>query len=60
MKKKPRTKKKTIEDYRLALLRIASFGQGIKPDIIDWQNIGKMAVGEAKEALREKCLECGK
>lgn len=57
---KHRTLKPTEKDLRLALLKISELGKGIKSDVIDWQNIGKMAVQTAKEALMEKCVECGR
>jgi len=55
--RKQRPDEKTI---RLALLKISELGSGIKPEIVDWANIGRHAVVIAKEALREKCIECGK
>jgi hypothetical protein len=60
VKKKNRTSIPKEQDLRLALLKISEMGKGIKPEIIDWQNIGKNAVATAKEVLREKCVECGK
>ncbi len=60
MKKKNRTKKPSEQDLRLALLKISEMGARLKPEMVDWQNIGKSAVSLAKEVLREKCVECGK
>jgi hypothetical protein len=59
-RKKPRKKKATPEQMESALRSISNMGIGIKPEIIDWANIGKNAVSLAKEVLREKCAECGK
>ena len=53
-------KKKKLDDNRLALLWISQLGQGIKEDVKDWSNIGKMAVNKARETLAKKCPKCGK
>jgi hypothetical protein len=47
-------------DYRLALLKIAEMGKGLKPEIIDWSNIGRNAVSFARETLAGKCRTCGR
>ncbi len=41
------------------LNEIAHMGVGLKPEIIDWQNIGKNAVHVARNYLAGKCSECG-
>lgn len=48
------------QEYRRMLISISNLGVGIKEDIKDWQNIGKMAVAWARQALEEKCKTCGK
>lgn len=48
------------QDYRLVLISISNLGMGIREDLLDWQNIGKMAVSRARQALEEKCKTCGK
>lgn len=53
-------KKPTPKQIEYALKSISEMGKGLKPEIIDWENIGKNAVHLAKETLREKCAECGR
>lgn len=43
-----------------ALKKIADMGKGLKPEVIDWGNIGKNAVYVARKALAKKCKTCGK
>lgn len=62
MKKKKPNKE---QEYRLALLRISTMGctangSRMKEDVIDWQNIGRMATSLAAETLAKKCRACGK
>lgn len=49
-----------LKKYDAALRKIANKGTGIHPSVIDWENIGKWSVAEAKEVLRVKCKACGK
>jgi hypothetical protein len=56
MKLKKRTKE---AQYKFALEQIAHLGAGLKPEVIDWQNIGKNAVAMAKSGLYETCEKCG-
>lgn len=42
------------------LLSISNLGVGIKEEMKDWSNIGKMAVARAKAVLAKKCKICGK
>lgn len=44
---------------QLLLRKIAEMGRGMKPEIIDWQNIGKNAVHLARQHLQPKCKTCG-
>lgn len=53
-------KKKEDQIDRLALVKISNLGQGIKEDIKDWANIGRMAVKTAQDTLAAKCKTCGK
>lgn len=56
-----KSKKLTKEqEYKKALEAIASFGSNIPDDKRDYANIGKNAIYQAKQALAEKCKECGK
>lgn len=50
---------KKLNQMRSALVCISEMGAGLKPEIIDWTNIGKNAVYVARQALMEKCTECG-
>lgn len=53
-------KKTQQQQNNEALLKISMMGSGLKPEIIDWANIGRNAVSLAKETLRKKCKECGR
>lgn len=44
---------------QLLLRRIAEMGKNMKPEIIDWQAIGKNATYLARQHLAPKCKECG-
>lgn len=48
-----------IDELKAVVSKIASMGKGMKPEIIDWQNIGKMATRAAREYLQPKCRTCG-
>lgn len=48
------------QEYKHYLIGISNLGVGIKEDIKDWSNIGKMAVSRATQALEKKCKTCGK
>lgn len=52
--------KPTPKQIEYALISISKMGDGIKPENIDWANIGKISVSIAKETLRSKCKECGR
>lgn len=43
----------------LLIRKIAEMGKGMKPEIIDWQNIGKNATYLARQYLTPKCKCCG-
>jgi hypothetical protein len=58
--KKAKTRGPTEKELRIALSKIASMGNGLKPDVIDWERIGKQAVQVANEVFRQRCAECGK
>lgn len=47
------------EIYR-ALLFIAEMGQRMKPEVIDWAQVGKNAVHAAQEAISGRCEKCGR
>lgn len=62
-KKQVKTKEEQIKEltkYRDMVLRIANMGANMKPEIIDWNNIGKNSVHLCRELLRPKCEKCGK
>lgn len=50
----------TPQQIKYALDSISKMGSGMKPEMIDWKQVGKNAVHLAKETLRPKCIECGK
>lgn len=58
-----RMRKLTPKETKAALETLANIsmiGDGLKPEIIDWANIGKNAKAMAREVFRPKCKECGK
>ena len=61
MKPKPKPKRKTkAEEYREVLEKISKQGDGIKENLISWENIGKWSKHQATEVLKPKCKGCGK
>ena len=51
---------KERDKLKKVVTSIAEMTRGIHVDWIDWANVGKMAVSEAREAIRPKCKTCGK
>lgn len=60
MAKSNHNKMPTPKACRDALLAIAKMGLGLKPEIIDWPNVGKNAVKLARDTVAGKCQCCGK
>lgn len=58
MLKPKRTTK--FKKYESALKKIAGMGGGLSLANIDFANIGRDAVREAKDALAKRCPKCGK
>lgn len=61
MPPKRKNRKSELEWLRQAartLLKISKLGDGIRPDQIDWGNIGKIAKAEAKAVIAQKCPTC--
>lgn len=51
---------KKIDALEKVLTEIATMGDGIQAEVIDWANIGRNAKYKAKEAIRPRCATCGK